>query len=98
MGDSEIGVRRDCSAQRSAAVFPPPGAFRLLAPYSPMARRNAALTPEEFACLKEVAVGKLRHDTSPDCKDRLTQLGLIEQRIGDLTLTEAGAKRLAKGH
>jgi hypothetical protein len=53
----------------------------------------AALTPEEFACLKELAVGKLRHDTSPACKDRLTQLGLIEEAIGDLTLTEAGAKR-----
>jgi hypothetical protein len=58
---------------------------------------NAALTPDEFACLKELAVGKLRHDTSPACEDRLTQLCLIEEAIGDLTLTEAGAKRLAKG-
>jgi hypothetical protein len=58
---------------------------------------TAALTPEEFACLKEVAVGKLRHDTSPACKDRLTQVGLIEEAIGDLTLTTAGAMRLAKG-
>jgi hypothetical protein len=57
----------------------------------------AALTPEEFACLKEVAVGQLRHDTSPPCKDRLTELGLIEERLGDLTLTVVGATRLAKG-
>ena len=57
----------------------------------------AALTPEEFACLKEVAVGQLRHDTSPPSIERLTELGLIEQRLGDLTLTVVGAARLAKG-
>jgi hypothetical protein len=55
------------------------------------------LTHEEFASLQDCAKGLMHRATPAEHKDRLIQLGYIQELSGGLRLTNAGRLRIAEG-
>ena len=58
---------------------------------------NQPLTPAEFASLKEVSIGLMAKRIPIEHREKLIEMGLIEQKLGGLMLTNEGKMRLAKG-
>jgi hypothetical protein len=56
-----------------------------------------ALSPEEFASLRELAQGLDHRAIPPKHADRLRKLGLIAVQLGKDQITAAGRSRLASG-
>jgi len=55
---------------------------------------NTPMTADEFSALKSVKAGLI---ISTKFKERLIKLGLIDQKLGGLALTNAGELRLGIG-
>jgi hypothetical protein len=55
------------------------------------------LTHEEFVSLQDCATGLMHRATPAEHKDRLIQLGYIQELSGGLRLTNAGRLRIAEG-
>ena len=55
------------------------------------------LTHEEFVSLRDCAKGLMRRAAPAEHKDRLIQLGYIQELSGGLRLTNAGRLRVAEG-
>jgi hypothetical protein len=55
------------------------------------------LTHEEFVSLRDCAKGLMHRTIPAEHKDRLIQLGYIQELSGGLRLTNAGRQRIAEG-
>ena len=62
-----------------------------------MARLNEYLTTAEFNVLEEVGDGMNRPVSQRDIRERLLQLGYIQEFAEGLAITNAGQMRLALG-
>ncbi len=60
----------------------------------PIGAPGASLTAEEFQALRDVLAGRIISDAD---RDRLLELGLIDEKLGGPALTVAGKVRLAYG-
>ncbi len=58
---------------------------------------SAPLTHEEFVSLRDCAKGLMHRTIPAEHKDRLIQLGYIQELSGGLRLTNAGRLRIAGG-
>jgi hypothetical protein len=58
---------------------------------------SAPLTHEEFVSLRHCAKGLMHRTIPAEHKDRLIQLGYIQELSGGLRLTNAGRLRIAEG-
>ena len=58
---------------------------------------SAPLTHEEFVSLRDCAKGLMHRTIPAEHKDRLIQLGYIQELSGGLRLTNAGRLRIAEG-
>ena len=58
---------------------------------------SAPLTDEEFVSLRDCAKGVMHRTIPAEHKDRLIQLGYIQELSGGLRLTNAGRLRIAEG-
>jgi hypothetical protein len=58
---------------------------------------SAPLTHEEFVSLRDCAKGLMHRTIPAEHKDRLIQLGYIQELSGGLRLTDAGTLRIAEG-
>jgi hypothetical protein len=68
-----------------------PAHIRGMAPSAP------TLTREEFVSLRDGAKGLMHRAIPAEHKDRLIQLGYIQELSGGLRLTNAGRLRIAEG-
>ena len=69
-----------------------PAHIRGMAPAPP-----PPLTHEEFVSLRDCSKGLMHRAIPADHKDRLIQLGYIQELSGGLRLTNAGRLRIVKG-
>jgi hypothetical protein len=60
-------------------------------------RADQPLSPAEFASLKEVSFELMAKRIPIEHSDKLIEMGLIEQKLGGLMLTNEGKMRLALG-
>ena len=58
---------------------------------------SAPLTHEEFVSLRDCAKGLVHRTIPAEHKDRLIQLGYVQELSGGLRLTNAGRLRIAEG-
>ncbi len=58
---------------------------------------SAPLTHEEFVSLRDCAKSLMHRTIPAEHKDRLIQLGYIQELSGGLRLTNAGRLRIAEG-
>ena len=58
---------------------------------------TTALSPDEFASLREVGKGDAQCEIPQLHWERLVGLGYAVRRLGELGLTAAGARRLSAG-
>ena len=62
-----------------------------------MSDHQPALSPDEFASLREVSRGEAQREIPQLHWERLVGLGYAVRRLGELGLTASGLRRLAAG-
>jgi hypothetical protein len=59
-------------------------------------KANQPLIPAEFASLREVSLELMAKTIPVEHREKLIEMGLIEQKIGGLMLTNEGKMRLMR--